>query len=921
MNRYVLMALLLVTGQLVGTAMCEDYDYDDDFLLSVLIEILTEMAENHPDSGTTDEDQLILMLLKELKIELHADIEAETADGLTYQLVDITDFLIDTFSHIVELKENIPDGGNSTDTLEPSTLSKADDVYSTSDDDANLSATDEKTLTSSSLNSFTVGSISTEEHSITEASDVTEPSLTLQSSEVDPTTESSHFTVEFFSNGSSTDIVFPSSLLPTTFSQSKTTVHMVITSSPGTTLETDMTVSPGATSVVSTSDESITFQSSSTETTGEHMSEIKSFSAETSRTVRTTSTSDLSTFQSSFTQINYQTEYSFDDRSITIEDSFTTNVPSTLTLTTASNESPREFEPSSIKSKTNIESSSTKESTSLKDASPLGVSPTHELITFYTASTTEPNTEIESTSLEENINIEPSSTEPNSENESSSTKESDITEVSITTDVGLTSELSSKIESSSIQSVTIIESSTIEESITIDDSSSVVISTTPEIIIPSAELLTDLTTEIESSSIKESTNIELSATEPNSESKSSPIKESNVTKGPSTIDALLTSEIKSEIEPSSPIQSKTDIEFTTTEGITTSTSELTISSTETEPSSTDGYSTFDDSTTIDVLSKSHLNTSIQYSSIEPSSENESSEHSKDSIITEAFPTTKLLTSFTERATQLTHKMESSSIDESITIDDSSSPDVFSTFQISTNIESISTKTSSEVEFSFTEQNSKTEDPSLTDIINSSTKLSSMGTTNEMFPIMDSSNRQIVSPTAALDIPQKSSTIDNSTDTPTDSHFPSLTPSSTSVFSSSFRMSTIEPSFTTTIQSIMTSSPSIGSTDSSDFVERVPSTSKEYTLSPSISRDFVLSPSVNGDSSTQSIFPSFPSGSGTLSPFETGEPTIVPDSSSSDDLLYVVHNVAAVARHLGLPERSQLAGKELCSVMIETRNIY
>ena len=177
-----------------------DYDYDDDFLLNILIEILTEMAHNHPDSATVDEDQLILMLLKELQVELQAEVESGTADGLTHQLMDITNFLTDTFTHIVELKENIPD---STDTLKPSTSSKADDVLSTSGDKTNLSS-DERTLKPSTSNTFTVESSATELHSIIETSDVAEPSVTLQSRETYSATESSSNTGDFSSSEPST---------------------------------------------------------------------------------------------------------------------------------------------------------------------------------------------------------------------------------------------------------------------------------------------------------------------------------------------------------------------------------------------------------------------------------------------------------------------------------------------------------------------------------------------------------------------------------------------------------------------------------------------------------------------------------------------------------------------------------------------
>ena len=312
-------------------------------------------------------------------------------------------------------------------------------------------------------------------------------------------------------------------------------------------------------------------------------------------------------------------------------------------------------------------------------------------------------------------------------------------------------------------------------------------------------------------------------------------------------------------------------------------------------------------------STSHLSTSIEYSSIDSRSENESLSI-KENNVTDAFSTPELLTSFIEQTTELATKVESSSTEESTTIYDSSSTDVFSTFQISTNVESFSTKQSSEVEFSFTEKSSRTEDPSITDIINSSTQLSSMGTTSEMFPIVNSSIPQIVSTTAASNIPQKSSTITNTiddpTDTPTDSDVLSLTPSSTSVFSSSFRMTTIEPSLTSIIQSVMASSSPMGSIDSSDFVAPESSTYNEHTVSSSTSRDIILHSSVDGDSSTQSIFPSSSSGTGTLSPFETSEPTIVPHPSSTDELLYIVHSVAAVAINLERPERLQNAGKEL-----------
>ena len=433
-----------------------------------------------------------------------------------------------------------------------------------------------------------------------------------------------------------------------------------------------------------------------------------------------------------------------------------------------------------------------------------------------------------------------------------------------------------------------------------------VVSTTPELITSSAELTSDLTTEIESSFIEENTNIE-------SESESSSIKESNLTKSSSTIDVLFTSGLSSDIEPSPSIESKTDIEFAATDESTTiensnspdiySTRELTITSTKIEPSSTDENSTVDYSTTMDVFSTSHLSTSIEYSSIEPSSETESPS-TKESNVTDSFSTPELLTSVLEQTTESTTEIE-----ESTTIGDSSSADTFTTFQISTNVESVSTKQSSEVEFLFTENSSITEDPSVTDIMNSSTHLSSIGTISEMFSIVDSSIPQIVSTTAASNIPQKSSTIadtiDDTTDTPTDNNFLSLAPSSTSVFSSSFRMSTIGPSLTPTIQSIMASSVTMGSIDSSDFVA---STYNKYTVSSSKSRDFVLPPSVNGDSDAQSIFRSSPSGTGTLSPFETSEPTIVPHSSSSDDILYVLHSVAAVA--IRLPERLQVAGKGL-----------
>ncbi len=80
----------------------QDDEYDEDFLLDLVIQILTEKASVHPLAGVLSEDELILTLLKELDTELVAEIQKGTDDPLVYQLLDITQTLIAIFDGLVE---------------------------------------------------------------------------------------------------------------------------------------------------------------------------------------------------------------------------------------------------------------------------------------------------------------------------------------------------------------------------------------------------------------------------------------------------------------------------------------------------------------------------------------------------------------------------------------------------------------------------------------------------------------------------------------------------------------------------------------------------------------------------------------------------------------------------------------------------